>query len=120
MDRFVAFLLEETKGVFPVWLAPTQVKLIPVNLDIHKEFTDKLYKKLKQAHIRVKVDYREEKLGYKIREAQMEKVPYQLVIGDNEIQNNTVTYRQYGKTEQVTVSIDEFINMMVAHNDNLN
>jgi len=120
MDRFVAFLLEETKGVFPVWLAPTQVKLIPVNLDIHKEFTDNLYKKLKQNHIRVKVDYREEKLGYKIREAQMEKIPYQLVIGDNEIKNNTVTYREYGKTEQTTVSIDEFINIMVNHNNNLN
>ena len=120
MDRFVAFLLEETKGVFPVWLAPTQVKLIPVNLDIHKEFTDNLYKKLKQNHIRGKVDYREEKLGYKIREAQMEKIPYQLVIGDNEIKNNTVTYREYGKTEQTTVSIDEFINIMVNHNNNLN
>ena len=120
MDRFVAFLLEETKGVFPVWLAPTQVKLIPVNLDIHKEFTDNLYKKLKQNHIRVKVDYREEKLGYKIREAQMEKIPYQLVIGDNEIKNNTVTYREYGKTEQTTVSIDEFINIMVNHKNNLN
>ena len=120
MDRFVAFLLEETKGVFPVWLAPTQVKLIPVNLEYHKEFSDNLYKKLKQAHIRVKVDYRDEKLGYKIREAQMEKVPYQLVIGDNEVKNNTVTYRQYGKSEQVTVSIDEFINIMVKHNNELN
>ena len=120
MDRFVAFLLEETKGVFPVWLAPTQVKLIPVNLEYHKEFSDNLYKKLKQAHIRVKVDYRDEKLDYKIREAQMEKVPYQLVIGDNEVKNNTVTYRQYGKSEQVTVSIDEFINIMVKHNNELN
>ena len=119
MDRFVAFLLEETKGVFPVWLAPTQVKLIPVNLDIHKEFTDNLYKKLKQNHIRAKVDYREEKLGYKIREAQMEKIPFQLVIGDNEINNNTVTYREYGKAEQVTVSIDEFINMINEFNNNL-
>ncbi|MCR5349789.1 MAG: threonine--tRNA ligase [Acholeplasmatales bacterium] len=120
MDRFVAFLIEETKGVFPVWLAPTQVKLIPVNLEYHKEFTDKLYKKLKQARIRVKVDYREEKLGYKIREAQMEKVPYQLVIGDNEVKNGTVTYRQYGKQEQTTVSIDEFINMIIKHNNELN
>ena len=120
MDRFVAFLLEETKGIFPVWLAPCQVKLIPVNLDIHKDFTENLYKLLKKNRVRVETDYREEKLGYKIREAQMAKIPYQLVIGDKELENNTVTYRKYGQTEQVTVTIDEFVSMMNKHNNELN
>lgn len=119
MDRFIAFLLEETKGIFPVWLAPVQVKLIPVNLEYHKEFTDNLFARFKKAKIRAEVDYRDEKLGYKIREAQMKKIPYQLVIGDNEVKNGTITYRKYGQTEQVTVSIDEFINMIKEANENL-
>ena len=120
MDRFVAFLLEETKGIFPVWLAPCQVKLIPVNLDIHKDFTENLYKLLKKNRVRVETDYREEKLGYKIREAQMAKIPYQLVSGDKELENNTVTYRKYGQTEQVTVTIDDFVSMMNKHTNELN
>ena len=112
MDRFVAFLLEETKGIFPVWLAPVQVKLIPVNLEFHKDYTDNLFAKFKKAKIRAEVDYRDEKLGYKIREAQMKKIPYQLVIGDNEVKNGTVTYRKYGEQQQVTVSVEEFIDMI--------
>ena len=120
MDRFVAFLLEETKGIFPVWLAPTQVKLIPVNLEYHKEFTDNLFARFKKAKIRAEVDYRDEKLGYKIREAQMKKIPYQLVIGDNEVKNGTITYRRYGSQEQTTVSIDEFIALINKHNEELN
>ena len=112
MDRFVAFLLEETKGIFPVWLAPVQVKLIPVNLEYHKDYTDQLFAKFKKAKIRAEVDYRDEKLGYKIREAQMKKIPYQLVIGDNEVKNGTVTYRKYGEQQQVTVSVEEFIEMI--------
>lgn len=112
MDRFIAFLLEETKGVLPTWLAPTQVELIPVNLNFHKEFCQDLLKRLRANGIRAKADFREEKLGYKIREAQMQKIPYQLVVGDKEVNENTVTYREYGKQEQVTVSIDEFINIM--------
>ncbi len=120
MDRFVAFLLEETKGIFPCWLAPVQVKLIPVNLDYHKDYTDKLLAQFKKAKIRVEADYRDEKLGYKIREAQMKKIPYQLVIGDKEVENNTVTYRKYGETNQVTVSIEEFINIIKKHNEELN
>ncbi len=120
MDRFVAFLIEETKGIFPVWLAPVQVKLIPVNLEYHKEFTDNLFAKFKKAKIRAEVDYRDEKLGYKIREAQMKKIPYQLVIGDNEVKNGTITYRRYGSQEQTTVSIDEFIALINKHNEELN
>ena len=120
MDRFVAFLIEETKGVFPVWLAPVQAKLIPVNLEFHKEYSDKLAQVFKKNKIRFEADYRDEKLGYKIREAQMKKIPYQLVIGDNEVKNNTVTYRKYGEQQQTTVSIDEFVAMIKKHNEELN
>ena len=119
MDRFIAFLLEETKGIFPVWLAPVQVKLIPVNLEFHKEFTDELLAKFKKARIRAEVDYRDEKLGYKIREAQMKKIPYQLVIGDNEVKNGTITYRKYGEQAQTTVSVEEFIEMILKQNNEL-
>ena len=117
MDRFVAFLLEETKGVLPVWLAPCQTMVIPVNNEFHLEYSKKVLQALKAKKIRVKLDDREEKLGYKIREAQMKKIPYQLVIGDNEVANNTVTYREYGKKEQTTVSLDEFVAMMVKFNE---
>ena len=112
LDRFVAFLLEETKGVFPLWLAPTQVKVIPVNLSLHKEYSDSIFQLLKKNKLRPQVDYRDEKLGYKIREAQTQKIPYQLVIGDNEVLNNTVTYRKYGEKDQVTVTKEEFIELL--------
>ncbi|MCR5113263.1 MAG: threonine--tRNA ligase [Acholeplasmatales bacterium] len=119
MDRFVAFLIEETKGIFPVWLAPVQVKLIPVNMDYHKEFTDNLVKVFKKNKIRVEADYRDEKLGYKIREAQMKKIPFQLVIGDKEVESNTVTYRKYGEQAQTTVTIDEFVSMIKQMEEDL-
>lgn len=119
MDRFVAFLIEETKGVFPCWLAPVQVEIIPVNQDIHGQYCQNLMKKLYRNKIRVELDSREEKLGYKIREAQTRKIPYALVIGDNEVKDNTVTYRKYGQKEQITVSIDEFINLIESDIANL-
>ena len=112
LDRFIAFLIEETKGNFPLWLAPVQVKVIPVNLQFHKEFSDKLVSLLRQNKIRVEEDYRDEKLGYKIREAQTQKIPYQLVIGDNEVANNTVTYRRYGEQAQTTVTVEEFVELI--------
>jgi threonyl-tRNA synthetase len=117
MDRFVAFLLEETKGVLPVWLAPVQVMVIPVNNQFHLDYSNEIVSMLKQKRIRVKMDDREEKLGYKIRESQMKKIPYQLVIGDNEVKDGTITYREYGKKEQITVSKEEFLNMMVKFNE---
>ena len=112
LERFIAIITENYAGVFPTWLSPVQVKLIPVNLDLHKEFTENLKHQLENANIRVETDYREEKLGYKIREAQTKKIPYQLVIGDNELASNNVTYRKFGHTEQITVSIDQFIKMI--------
>ena len=112
LDRFVAFLIEETKGVFPLWLAPVQVKVIPVNLEYHKDYCDKIADIFTTNNIRFELDYREEKLGYKIREAQMSKASYALVIGDKEVENNTVTYRPYGSQQQVTVSLDEFVSFL--------
>ncbi len=119
MDRFVAFLLEETKGIFPIWLAPVQAKLIPVNLEYHKEFTDKVAQIFKKNKIRFECDYRDEKLGYKIREAQMKKIPFQLVVGDKEVETNTLTYRRYGSQEQTTVTIEEFVEMIKKANEEL-
>ena len=96
LDRFVAFLLEETKGNLPLWLAPTQVQVIPVKLEYHDEYAKEVVAKLRKAHFRVNNDNRDEKLGYRIREAQLKKIPYQLVLGDNERDNGTVTYRKHG------------------------
>src|SRR5690554_1279208 len=112
MERFVAYLIEEYKGSFPLWLAPVQLKLIPVNLDIHKDYVMKLHEKLKKLGFRVASDFRNEKLGYKIREAQTLKIPYQLVIGDQEVESNTLTYRPYGSKEQVTLPVDAFIQLL--------
>ncbi|MCR4562989.1 MAG: threonine--tRNA ligase [Bacilli bacterium] len=113
LDRFVAFLLEETRGVLPTWLAPTQVCLIPVNLEAHKGYCDKLARELRRKGIRVKIDVREEKLGYKIREAQVTKIPYQLVVGDKEVSSDEVTYRRYGEKDQVTLKSADFIAKIV-------
>ena len=105
LDRFVAFLLEETKGNLPLWLAPTQVQVIPVKLEYHDEYAKEVVAKLRKAHFRVNNDNRDEKLGYRIREAQLKKIPYQLVLGDNERDNGTVTYRKHGEKKQTTVTI---------------
>jgi len=114
LDRFVAFLLEETKGVFPAWLAPTQVTLVPVSPDAHLEYAKKIEADLQKNHFRVHLDSRNEKLGYRIREAQTNKIPYSLVLGDKEAENGTVTYRRYGQKDQITVSEQEFIDMLAG------
>ncbi len=112
MERFVAYLLEEYKGVFPLWLAPTQAVLIPVNLEIHEAHVLKVLNKLREKGFRVEVDLTEETLSKKIRNHQTMKIPYQLVFGDNEIRDNTITYREYGSKKQSTVSFDEFIELL--------
>ncbi|SBA19983.1 Threonyl-tRNA synthetase [Staphylococcus aureus] len=109
MERFVAFLTEETKGAFPTWLAPKQVQIIPVNVDLHYDYARQLQDELKSQGVRVSIDDRNEKMGYKIREAQMQKIPYQIVVGDKEVENNQVNVRQYGSQDQETVEKDEFI-----------
>ncbi len=109
MERFVAFLTEETKGAFPTWLAPKQVQIIPVNVDLHYDYARQLQDELKSQGVRVSIDDRNEKMGYKIREAQMQKIPYQIIVGDKEVENNQVNVRQYGSQDQETVEKDEFI-----------
>ncbi|CUC50767.1 Threonyl-tRNA synthetase [Staphylococcus aureus] len=109
MERFVAFLTEETKGAFPTWLAPKQVQIIPVNVDLHYDYARQLQDELKSQGVRVSIDDRNEKMGYKIREAQMQKIPYQIVVGDKEVENNQVNVRQYGSQDQETIEKDEFI-----------
>lgn len=118
LDRFVAFLLEETKGNLPLWLAPTQVQVIPVKLEYHDKYAKEVVAKLRKAHFRVNNDNRDEKLGYRIREAQLKKIPYQLVLGDNERDNGTVTYRKHGEKKQTTVTFKEFVELLNTEVEN--
>jgi threonyl-tRNA synthetase len=112
MERFVAYLTEEYKGAFPLWLSPVQLKVIPVNLQYHKVYAEEIVQLLQKEGFRVESDEREEKLGYKIREAQTTKIPYTLVLGDKEVEDRSVTYRPYGSNEQITIDIQEFINKL--------
>ena len=110
LDRFIAFLLEETKGYLPLWLAPHQVNIIPVNNNYHLEYAKEVEELLRKNGIRINLDDREEKVGYKMREAIMSKYPYILVLGDNEVTNKTITYRTSQSEEKVTITLDEFAN----------
>lgn len=112
LDRFVAFLLEETKGNFPLWLAPKQVVVLPVNNKYHEEYAKEVVAKLRKAGFRTELDNRDEKLGYRIREAQIHKIPYELVLGNSERDEGTVTYRLHGEQKQTTVSFDEFVSLL--------
>ena len=113
MERFVAFLIEEYKGAFPTWLAPVQVQVIPVSPEVHFDYAKEVQERLKAEGIRVELDERNEKIGYKIREAQMQKIPYMLVLGDNEITDRAVNVRKYGEQKSETVSLDAFIDAIV-------
>ncbi|KMN44809.1 MULTISPECIES: threonine--tRNA ligase [Bacillus] len=112
MERFVAFLIEEYKGAFPTWLAPVQAQVIPVSPQVHLDYAKKVQEDLQRAGIRVEVDTREEKIGYKIREAQMQKIPYMLVVGDNEVTENGVNVRKYGEQKSETIALDAFVDMI--------
>ncbi len=112
LDRFMAYLLEETKGILPLWLSPIQINIIPVNNEFHLSYCKELYKTLFDKNIRVKLDDRDEKLGYKIRESVTKKIPYALIIGDKEKDNKNITYRKYGSEESITVSLLEFIDII--------
>ncbi|MBQ9298411.1 MAG: threonine--tRNA ligase [Clostridia bacterium] len=111
-DRFMAFLIEETKGAFPTWLAPVQVKILPI-ADVHVEYAKKVMEKLQEKDIRVELDDRNEKIGYKIREAQLEKVPYMLVLGDKEVEANAVGIRTRKDGDIGQKPVDEFVKMIV-------
>lgn len=108
-DRFTAFLMEETKGAFPLWLCPTEVNIIPVNNDYHLEYAKEVYKELDDLNIRVQLDDRNEKLSYKMRESQTKKNPITLILGDKEVESSTISYRKFGSTETYTLPKEIFI-----------
>ncbi|USI46409.1 threonine--tRNA ligase [Leuconostoc mesenteroides] len=108
MERFTAYLIEMYKGAFPTWLSPLQVQIIPVNLGAHGNYANAAQQKLQDAGLRANVETKDAKMGYLIREAQTNKIPYTLVLGDSEVDSNTVTVRKYGDTKTVTMSYDEF------------
>lgn len=109
LDRFFGILIEHFGGVFPTWLAPVQVKIIPVSLKVHQEYAQEIKEALGKKGIRVELDNREQKLGYKIREAQVAKVPYILVLGDKEMESNSVNVRKHGEEKSETFNLDSFI-----------
>lgn len=109
LERFIGILIEHYGGAFPTWLAPVQVKIIPVNNEFHLEYAKNVFKKLEDLGIRCEIDDRDEKLGYKMREAQMKKIPYQLVLGDKEVEAVSVNARKYGEQAQNSYALDEFI-----------
>ncbi len=112
IERFIGILIEHFAGAFPTWLAPVQVNVIPVNVEAHDEYARKVVEALKKENMRVELDNRNEKLGYRMRESQTMKIPYSLVLGDKEQENGTVTYRLYGEQETTTVKLEEFIAMI--------
>jgi len=108
LERFIGILIEQFAGNFPVWLAPVQTMILPIS-DSHIEYADRLKQRLLDRDIRVQMDTRNEKIGYKIRESEMKKIPYILVVGDKEVQNNTVAVRRHGKGDQGSVDVDNFL-----------
>ena len=112
MERFIAYLTEIYKGAFPTWLAPVQAEIIPVNLDAHSDYAKKVPDELVAKGFRAEIDFRNEKLGYKIRESQTQKVPYTLVLGDDEMNAGTVNVRPYGTGEQNSESLAEFMDKL--------
>ena len=112
LERFIGIITENYAGAFPTWLSPVQVKILPVNNEYHLEYANEIYKKLDDLGIRASVDSREEKLGYRMREAQTKKIPYQLVLGDKEKESNTLNVRTYGSNDSKSMGVDEFIDMI--------
>ena len=112
IERFIGIIIEHYGGAFPAWLAPVQINILPVNNEFHLEYSKELYKKFKDHGFRVNLDDSNEKLGYRLRNSQIKKIPYTIVIGDNEKNNNSVTYRKFGSQEQITVSVDEFMKLV--------
>lgn len=111
-DRFTAFILEETKGALPLWLSPVEINIVPVNNEYHLDYASSIYEKLQNEGFRVKLDDRNEKLGYKVRESIMNKVPYTLILGQNEVDTNTISYRLNKETDTHSMDVNEFIKML--------
>lgn len=118
LERFIAYLIEVYKGAFPTWLAPVQATIIPVNNEIHADYAWKLQRALKDKGFRVLVDDNNEKMGYKIRQSQTRKIPYQIVVGDQEQADGTVNIRRYGSKETNVVSFDQFLSDLTADVEN--
>ena len=112
IERFIGILIEHYAGAFPLWLSPVQINVIPVNNEYHLEYAEKILNILKETNYRVELDSRDEKMGYKIRESQTKKIPYTLVLGNNERDNNTVTYRKFGQEKTTTITLEEFLDML--------
>lgn len=112
MERFTAYLIEMYKGAFQTWLAPKQVEMIPVKNELHMEYAKQLQSRLLAHHIRIDIDDRNEKMGYKIRQAQVNKIPYTLVLGDHEVADQTVTVRKYGQKDTETMPFDDFVTLL--------
>ena len=112
IERFIGILIEHYAGAFPLWLSPVQVNIIPVNNEYHLEYSNKIYNLLMENNIRANIDLKDEKLSYKMRESQTKKIPYTLVIGDNEKDNNLISYRCFKSKETITLTCDEFINKL--------
>ena len=113
LDRFMAYILEETKGNLPTWLAPVQVNIIPVNNNYHLEYSNEIYNMLKESNVRVELDDRDEKLSYKMREAQIKKIPINIIIGDKECSENLVSYRRHGSNKTYSVEKNMFVSLLV-------
>ena len=111
LDRFIAFLLEETKGILPLWLAPVQISILPVNNEYHLDYANEVYDELRK-HFKVELNNKDEKLSYRMREVQTSKIPCTVILGDNEKENNLISYRLFGSKETNTVTKEQFINFL--------
>lgn len=111
-ERFVSYLLEENKGLFPLWIAPVQFRILPVNNEFHLEYSKNLNNIMTDADLRTELDDRNEKLSYKVRDSQMNKIPYTIIIGDKEVKDKLISYRKYGSEETFTTKIDDFFDMI--------
>ena len=118
IDRFMAYYLEETKGYLPTWLAPKQIEVVPVNIQYHEEYAKEVYEELNKAGFRVGLDARNEKLGYKLRESVIKKIPYMLILGQREVDEELVSFRRAGSEETTTVKLEEFIKLVNSDIDN--
>ena len=111
-ERFMSFLLEEKKGILPLWLAPVQVNIVPVNNEYHLRYAKEIEELLQKNLIRVELDDRDEKLGYRLRKSVIKKIPITLILGDKEKDNEQVSFRRYGSEETITVSKDDFVTLI--------
>ena len=103
--------MEETKGILPTWLSPVQINIIPVNNEYHLEYAKELKDKLNE-YFRVELDSRDEKLSYKMRESQIKKIPFTVILGQKEVDEKTISYRKFGTQDTITLSQDDFVDMV--------